>query len=164
VRDVLTDLFDRFLRYLALAAGVLLLVLMLFTVVDVILRYVFNAPLRSVYEFTEFLMAAIVFLAVAYTGWVGAHISVDVFAKWLDRPSLRFIPAVLAFMGAALFVLIAYRAGLETLATMDQVSNLLRWRFYPFRFAVAFGSGLFALVLFIQGVQALRSRPTGDNR
>jgi TRAP-type transport system small permease protein len=161
---VLIGLFDRFLRYLALAAGVLLLLLMLFTVVDVFLRYLFNAPLRSVYEFTEFLMAAIVFFAVAYTGWVGAHISVDVFAKWLDRPSLRFIPAILAFMGSALFVLIAYRALLETFATYDQVSNLLRWPFYPFRFAVSFGSGLFAVVLFVQGVQALRTRPTEDNR
>jgi TRAP-type C4-dicarboxylate transport system permease small subunit len=152
----MTDLFGRFLRYLALAAGVLLLILTVFTVVDVILRYVFNAPLRSVYEFTEFVMAAIVFLAVAYTGWVGAHISVDVFAKWLDKPSLRFIPAILAFMGAALFALIAYRALLETFATIDQVSNLLRWPFYPFRFTVAFGSALFAVVLVIQGIQALR--------
>lgn len=158
------DLFGRFLRYLALAAGVLLLVLTVFTVVDVILRYVFNAPLRSVYEFTEFVMAAIVFLAVAYTGWVGAHISVDVFAKWLDKPSLRFIPAVLAFMGAALFALVAYRAVLEMFATIDQVSNLLRWPFYPFRFAVAFGSGLFAVVLLIQGVQALRGQRTEDRQ
>jgi len=161
---VLTDLFGRFLRYLALAAGVLLLVLMLFTVVDVVLRNAFNMPLRSVYEFTEFLMAPIVFLAVAYTGWVGGHIAVDLFAEWLDRPGLRFIPAILAFMGAALFALIAYRALLETMTTVDQVSNLLRWPFYPFRFAVAFGAGLYAIVLLIEAVQALRGVPTGDNR
>jgi TRAP-type C4-dicarboxylate transport system permease small subunit len=160
----MTELFERFLRYLALAAGVLLLILMLFTVVDVVLRYVFNAPLRSVYEFTEFLMAAIVFLAVAYTGWVGAHISVDVFEKWLDQPRLRFIPAALAFMGAVLFAVVAYRAVLEMFATIDQVSNLLRWPFYPFRFAVAFGSALFAVVLVIQGVQALRGRRIEDRR
>lgn len=158
------DLFDRFLRYLALAAGVLLLALMLFTVVDVVLRYVFNAPLRSVYEFTEFMMAAIVFLAVAYTGWVGAHISVDIFAKWLERPSLRFIPAVLAFMGAALFALIAYRSVLEAIATFDQLSNLLRWPYYPFRFAVAFGSALFAAVLLVQGIQALRGNGTKEHQ
>jgi TRAP-type C4-dicarboxylate transport system permease small subunit len=160
----MTELFERFLRYLALAAGVLLLILTVFTVVDVFLRYVFNAPLRSVYEVTEFLMAAIVFLAVAYTGWVGAHISVDVFAKWLDQPRLRFIPAILAFMGAALFALIAYRALLETFATIDQVSNLLRWPFYPFRFTVAFGSALFAVVLLIQGIQALRGSRTEEKQ
>ena len=160
----MTDLFGRFLRWLALAAGFLLLALMFFTVVDVVLRNVFNMPLRSVYEFTEFLMAPVVFLAVAYTGWVGGHIAVDLFSKWLDRPGLRFIPAVLAFMGAALFALIAYRAALETMATIDQVSNLLRWPYYPFRFSVAFGAALYAIVLLIQGVQALRGVPTGEHQ
>ena len=160
----MTDLFGRFLRYLALFAGVLLLLLMLFTVVDVVLRNVFNMPLRSVYEFTDFLMAPIVFLAVAYTGWVGGHIAVDLFARLLDRPGLQFIPAILAFMGAALFGLIAYRATLETIATIDQVSNLLRWPYYPFRFSVAFGAGLYAIVLLIEAVRALRGVPTEDHR
>lgn len=155
----MTGLFDRFLRLLALASGVVLLALMFFTVADVVLRYVFNAPFRSVFEFTEFCMALIVFLAIPYTGWTGGHIAVDVFAKWLDRQGLRFLPATLLFIGAALFALIAYRATLETIATIDQFSNMLRWPHYPFRFAVAFGSAMFALVLFIQAIQACRIHP-----
>ena len=157
------DLFARFLRLLALGAGVVLLLLMIFTVLDVFFRYFFNAPFRSVYEFTEYMMALIVFLGIAYCGWTGGHIAVDVFAKWLDRPILRFLPALLAFVGAALFALIAYRATLETLATFGQVSNLLRWPHYPFRFAVVLGSGLFAIVLIMQGLQAIRRRP-GESR
>lgn len=156
------SLFDRFLRLLALAGGVVLLLLMLFTVVDVVLRYLFNAPLRSVYEFTEFMMALIVFLGIAYCGWTGGHIAVDLFARWLDRPGLRFLPALLSFVSAALFALIAYRATLETIDTIDQVSNLLRWPHYPFRFTVAFGSALFAIVLVIQGVKSLRPPPRED--
>jgi TRAP-type C4-dicarboxylate transport system permease small subunit len=155
------ELFDRFLRLLALASGVIMLLLLLVTVLDVFLRYVFNAPLASAWEFTEFSMALIVFLGIAYCGWTGGHIAVDVFAKWLDRPSLRFLPAILAFVGAALFALIAYRAALETIATIDQVSNMLRWPHYPFRFTVAFGSATFAAVLFIQGLQSLSRRPSG---
>jgi TRAP-type C4-dicarboxylate transport system permease small subunit len=155
---VLYNLFDRFLRLLALASGVLVLVLMMFTVTDVFLRYVFNAPFKSVYEFTEFLMAAIVFLAIAYTGWVGGHIAVDVFAKWLDKPAFRFLTTAIAFAGAALFALIAYRATLETVDTIEQVSNRLAWPHYPFRFTVAFGSALLAIVLVVQGIQAMRTR------
>lgn len=157
-------LFDRFLRLLALASGVIMLLLLLVTVLDVFLRYVFNAPLASAWEFTEFSMALIVFLGIAYCGWTGGHIAVDVFARWLDRPSLRFLPAILAFIGAALFALIAFRATLETIATIDQVSNMLRWPHYPFRFTVAFGSAMFAVVLFIQGLQSLTRRPAGDTR
>ena len=152
------DLFARFLRLLALIAGVVLLLLMLFTVLDVFFRYLFNAPFRSVYEFTEYMMALIVFFGIPYCGWIGGHLAVDVFAGWLDRPSLRYLPTLLAFTGAALFALIAYRATLETLATFEQVSNLLRWPHYPFRFAVAFGSALFAIVLIVQGLDSLRER------
>jgi TRAP-type C4-dicarboxylate transport system permease small subunit len=154
------QLFGAFLRTLALIGGGLLLLLMGFTVVDVVLRYVFNAPFSGSFEFTEFLMAAIVFLAIAYTGWTGGHISVDLFERWLARPSLRWLPAVISFAGAALFAVVAWRATMETVATIDQVSNMLVWPHYPFRFTVAFGSAMFALVLAIQGVQALR-RPTG---
>jgi TRAP-type transport system small permease protein len=161
---VFYELFDRLLRLLAIAAGVLVLLLMGFTVMDVFLRYVFNAPFRSVYEFTEFIMAAIVFLGMAYTGWVGGHIAVDVFSKWLDRPNLRFIAAAIAFVGAMLFALIAYRATLETIATITQVSNRLGWPHYPFRFTVALGCALLSVVLAIQGVQALRRFPAGENR
>jgi TRAP-type C4-dicarboxylate transport system permease small subunit len=157
------DLFGRFLRLLALAGGIVLLALMIFTVLDVFFRYMFNAPFRSVYEFTEFVMAWIVFFGIAYCGWTGGHLAVDVFAPILDRPGLRFIPVVLAVVGAALFALIAYRATLETVVTIDQVSNLLLWPHYPFRFAVVLGSALFAIVLIVQGVQALQGR-TGERR
>jgi TRAP-type C4-dicarboxylate transport system permease small subunit len=153
---VFLSVFERFLRLLAYVGGLILLILMGFTVADVILRYFFNAPLKSVYEFTEFVMAAVVFLGIAYTGWVGGHIAVDMFSKWLDQPRWRWITAALTFVSAALFALIAYQATLETIATINQVSNRLAWPHYPFRFTVAVGCALFAIVLLVQGVQVLR--------
>ena len=158
------QLFDRFLRLMALAAGYILLLLMLVTVFDVVMRYVFNRPLASAWEFTEFSMALIVFLAIAYCGWIGGHISVDLFEKWLDRPGLRYLPAILSFVSAALFAVIAYEAARETIATIGQVSNMLRWPHFPFRFAVAFGSAMYAIVLVIQGVRSLRPAPAEERR
>ena len=93
---MLYSLFDRFLRLLAYVSGAIIMVLMMFTVADVFLRNAFNAPLRSVYEFTEFTMAAIVFLGIAYTGWVGGHIAVDMFVRWLDQPRWRWITAYIS--------------------------------------------------------------------
>ena len=153
------ELFGRFLRILALASGGLLLVLMLYTDLDVILRFAFNSPFSGSVEFTEYMMAAIVFLAIAYCGWTGGHISVDLLDFALDRPALRFLPALMEFAGAALFAVVAWQATKETIVTIDQFSNMLRWPHYPFRFAVAFGSAVFALVMFIQGMQALKRRP-----
>ena len=156
-------LFGSFLRGLALLSGGLLLLLTGFTVLDVVLRYAFSAPFSGSFEFTEFMMSAIVFLAIAYTGWTGGHVSVDLLERWLDRPSLRFLPAIMCFAGAALFAVIAWQAARETIATIDQISNMLRWPHYPFRFTVAFGSAMFAIVLLIQGIQSLQ-RPAGAGR
>ena len=153
------ELFGRFLRFLALVSGGVLLLLMLYTVTDVVLRYVFNRPFSGSLEFTEFSMSVIVFLGIAYTGWVGGHIAIDLFEKWLDRRWLRYLPAILSFIGAALFALIAWRAAVETTATISQFSNMLRWPHYPFRYTVAFGSAMFALVMLIQGFQAIRKHP-----
>jgi hypothetical protein len=61
-------------------------------------------------------------------------------------------------LGAALFATIAYQATMETIATIDQFSNRLGWPHYPFRFTVALGCALFAIVMAYQGIQALRGR------
>jgi TRAP-type C4-dicarboxylate transport system permease small subunit len=153
------QILDRVLRALALLSGAILLLLMFYTVLDVVLRYAFNKPFAGSLEVTEFAMSVIVFLAIAYCGWTGGHIAVDLFEKWLDRPGMRFLPAALSFVGAALFALIAWRVTVETIATFAQVSNMLRMPHFPFRFTVAFGSAMFALVMAVQGVAALRRRP-----
>jgi TRAP-type transport system small permease protein len=148
--------FDGLLRAMALLAGVILLALMAFTVVDVIARYFFNSPFRGSLEGTEFAMAMIVFLGVAYCGWTGGHIAVDLFEGLFARPSMRFVPALMSFIGGVLFTVIAWRAVIETMDAWTQVSNMLRMPHWPFRLTVAFGSAMFAAVLFVQAVQRIR--------
>ena len=150
--------FDRFLRLMALVGGGILLLLTGFTTLDVVLRFLFNKPFSGSLEFTEFAMATIVFLAIPYCGWTGGHITVDLFEKWLDRPSLFWLPAFIALAGAALFALIAWQVLVETTATLNQRSNMLRWPHFPFRYTVAFGCAVFALVLLIQGAQSLQRK------
>lgn len=147
---------DRFLRAMALLAGLVLLALMLFTVLDVAMRYFFNAPFRGSLEATEFSMALIVFLSLAYCGWQGGHIAVDLFESYLRAPALRLLPSAMALIGAGLFGLIAWQLVVETSHAWSQVSNMLRVAYWPFKLVAAFGSALFALVLLIQGVDAAR--------
>lgn len=149
-------LLSRVLHAMAVAAGWILLALMAYTVLDVVLRYVFNAPFRGSLETTQFAMSLIVFLAIAYCGWTGGHIAVDLFEAALDRPALRFLPAAVALTGAVLLAAVAWQTAVEAIATTHRVSNMMRWPYYPFRLVAAFGSAAFALVLLVQGVQALR--------
>ena len=150
--------FERVLRGMTLVAGLVLFGLMLYTVLDVVLRYGFNKPFASSVEVTEFAMAIIVFFGIAYCGWTGGHVAVDILERPLEDPRLRFVPVLLTFISALLFAAIAWLTAAEALSTTHRVSNMLRWPHYPFMLAVAFGSALFAVVLLIQTVQLLRGK------
>jgi TRAP-type C4-dicarboxylate transport system permease small subunit len=150
------------LRLLALAGGWVVLGLMTYTVADVILRYVFNRPFSGSIEITEFAMAAIVFLGIAYCGWTGGHVAVDILERPLENPRLRFVPVILTFIGGVLFAAIAWLTVDEALSTMNRVSNMMRWPHYPFQFIVALGAAMYAAVLFVQSFRMLRRGEGGS--
>jgi TRAP-type C4-dicarboxylate transport system permease small subunit len=154
--------FGAFLRLLALAGGWVVVALMVYTVADVVLRYIFNRPFSGSIEVTEFAMSAIVFLGIAWCGWVGGHVAVDILERPLEDPRLRFVPVILTLTGAVLFAAIAWLTVDEALSTMSRVSNMMRWPHYPFQFIVALGSAMYAIVLFIQSVRMLRKSDGGS--
>ena len=147
--------FASFLRLLALAGGWVIVGLMVYTVADVILRYIFNRPFSGSIEVTEFAMSAIVFLGIAWCGWLGGHVAVDILERPLENPRLRFVPIILTFISAVLFAAIAWLTVDEALSTTSRVSNMMRWPHYPFQFIVALGSAMYAVVLLIQSIQML---------
>jgi TRAP-type C4-dicarboxylate transport system permease small subunit len=148
--------FGRVLRWFALASGGILMILMGYIVLDVVLRYVFNMPFRGSREFTQFMMSAIVFLGLAYCGWTGGHVAVDILERPLDKPGWRWVPMALKLASAILFAVIAWYTFHDGLQQMRRVSNMLRWPYYPFIFIAAVGSAAYSLVLFVQAVRGLR--------
>ncbi len=154
--------FASLLRLLALIGGWVVVALMVYTVADVILRYVFNRPFSGSIEVTEFAMAVIVFLGIAWCGWLGGHVAVDILEQPLEDPRLRFVPVILTFISGVLFAAIAWFTIDEALATTRRVSNMMRWPHYPFQFIVALGSAMYAVVLFVQCFQTLRKTPGGE--
>jgi TRAP-type C4-dicarboxylate transport system permease small subunit len=151
-------LFGDFLHSLALVGGWVLMLLMGYTVLDVVLRYVFNRPFSGSLEITEFAMSAIVFLGIAYCGWLGGHVAVDILQRPLEDPRLRFVSVILTFIGAVLFAAIAWLTAVEALTSMHRISNMMRWPHYPFQFIVAFGAAMYSIVLFIQSVRLLHRK------
>jgi TRAP-type C4-dicarboxylate transport system permease small subunit len=150
--------FGRFLRALSLIGGWVLLLLMGYTVLDVVLRYVFNRPFSGSLELTEFAMSAIVFLGIAYCGWVGGHVAVDILERPLEDPRMRFVNVLLPLVGALLFAAIAWLSAVEALTSMHRISNMMRWPHWPFQLTVAFGAAMYAVVLLVQAMQAARPK------
>lgn len=153
--------FGRVLRWMSLAGGWVLVLLMGYTVLDVVLRYVFNRPFSGSLELTEFAMSVIVFLGIAYCGWTGGHVAVDILERPLEDPRLRFVPVILTLAGAVLFAAIAWLTAADAFSSMHRVSNMVRWPHWPFQLTVAIGSAMYAIVLLIQAVRLVPRKPSG---
>lgn len=80
----------RFDRTFGAVAGVILFVLMLVVTVDVIGRYIFNAPLHGSFEYIQICMALIVFIALPVIVVREENVQVEVFEVFIPRPLRRF--------------------------------------------------------------------------
>lgn len=72
-------------RLLNLLAGLMLLLMMVITAIDVTGRYLFNTPLVGGSELIEIMLAASIFLILPTITWHREHVSVDLIEHWLPR-------------------------------------------------------------------------------
>ncbi|WP_034452281.1 TRAP transporter small permease [Salipiger aestuarii] len=89
-------------------AAVLLLALMAVTGIDVIGRYLLNAPLSGAFEMTELLLGALVFTALPLVSRNGAHVEVDLVAGVLPRAVNRGLGVFAALVSAGVLCWFAW--------------------------------------------------------
>jgi len=87
--------------FLNLIASVTLFSLMVITCVDVIGRYVFNAPLSGSIELTEMALGILVFSVFPVNAWRNEHIVVDMLDKFTP-PIVHLLRTVLLNVVAAI--------------------------------------------------------------
>lgn len=94
---------------LALVCGVILLVMMALTVVDVIGRYGFDSPLIGATELTELLLVSVVFIGLPAVTLDRGHVSVDLLVSrmpdWFQPWRLLGVGAV----SVAVLAIVAWR-------------------------------------------------------
>ena len=138
----------------AYAAGTILVSLMLLTTADVIGRYFFNAPITGVFDLTHFAVLTMSFLGLAYCGFRGGHIVIELLYDRLSLPVGRALKRVVNLVGCVLFLLIAWQSVVQSVDVREfnETSQLLMIPYFPFYWVVAFGSVLFALVMALHTV------------
>ena len=144
-------------RFLLFIGQFALAIMVMLTVVDVFLRYVFNRPILGSYELTEFMMAVLVFSTIGYTMAVKGHVVVDlVFTKLPQRTRdiLECITSLIAFIP---FAIVAWRNAVQasTAWGRNDITAELFIPISPFILFVAIGIAVLSLVLFTQFIQSL---------
>lgn len=162
--DVIERWFERALRLLAYAGGLVLAGLVALVVYEITMRYFYGRPFRGGYEMTELAMSLIVACGLPYTAITRGHVSVDILARWLDTPAMRWLTVLVHLAGAVLLAVVAWRAWLYAAGTyrLGSVSNMMRIPKHPFQFAIAVSAGLFSLVLLLEALKTIF--PTNANR
>jgi TRAP-type transport system small permease protein len=139
----------------SLALGVLLLV----TFAGVVMRYFFNAPILGNNEIIELASVVLVMLAMPGAARQEMHIRVDVFDRLIGAFG-RLAGDILARgVSIYLLLLLGWRAWgkLADAAKYGDATNMLSLPLWPFYGLLVLGASLYALVLFIQLVDIIRS-------
>jgi TRAP-type C4-dicarboxylate transport system permease small subunit len=137
---------------LVIVAGIFVVVMMLITMADVAMRSVFNSPLEGAYEITEFLMAGVVFLGLAYMQREKGHLAIEIFTERMPpwaRSAVRIFGYLVALV---LFSAIAYETSqlaYEAWDVQDYTMGAARLPLWPVKTAIAFGSILFCIRLVV---------------
>ena len=123
--------------------------MMFLTAVDVFLRYVFNRPIPGSYELTEFMMAILVFFALAYTQIHKGHVFVELVIDRFSTGLKAVINTAIYIISLALFAYMSWQLFVQTKAQHagGLASASLLIPVYPFIFLAVLGVIFLSLVL-----------------
>lgn len=144
-------------RILHIVGQGIIIMMVLITVADVILRYIFNKPILGSYEITEFMMVLLVFASAGYTMAVKGHVCVDLVTSQLPPRAQAIIESVTSLLALGLFSLVTWRNVLhaETVLRRHDVSAELFIPVSPFILFIALGVAVLCLVLLVHFFHSL---------
>jgi len=145
---------SRWLGYLGMSTVLLLII---FTVSDSLLRNLLNRSLLGSHELIEFTMAIFVFFSLAYTEIEKRHVSIDILYNRLSKRVQDIFHGLGVFFSLTIFSLITWQAFLYGIEMRQSrtISPTLDIPLYPFVFVVAFGTGMLCMVLFVNLLHSL---------
>jgi TRAP-type C4-dicarboxylate transport system permease small subunit len=92
-------------------ASAFLAAMMLLTVADVVLRAVFNYPIRGTYELVELLLCATFFVALPAVFLRGDHVVVDSIDRYLPG-AVPWLKRVASIIAVTMLVLMTWQGGI----------------------------------------------------
>lgn len=136
-------------RIAIIGASLCMLFMMLVVALDVVMRYLFRAPLGWGYDLVaNFLMVGATFLAVSETFRRGGHVAVNLFQnmmrpnvrRWVDAASaLMVIPVLLAM------VVTGWQSTARAVARDETIPGIVPWPMWASYILVPIGAGLLML-------------------
>ena len=151
---------------LNLLAGIIVLLIVVFSVINIIGRGFFNKPFNAYFDLMGQSVPMIAFLGISYCQRVGGHIRMDLLLIRLKGRTLWLFEFISSLFSILIIATLTYGAYLHAsrsyiLGDSTEDINLTIW---PLKAVIAFMFGVLVLRLVIQSWAYLRIIIVNDNR
>ena len=147
------SLIERIEAMLSVITGVALVGIMTVVCADVVMRYVFNAPLRWVFDLMSlYVLAAVFYLTLSRAYVQGEHICIDVLTRAVKPHTARVMGTLQTLLALPVFCLISWLAAGEAWDAYRQglvLNGPVAWPSWPAPLMVSFGMLLLSLRLLL---------------
>lgn len=154
----------KFGRYLDACLGgcaaVILFCLMILTLVDVVGRDLFDAPLPGGFEITELMMAALIFTVLPVVSWREEHVTIDLLDALYRPRGARLRQVAVNIVSATAMGVLAWRtwALAVQLQGYNEITEFLQIPVWPIIYLMAVMSGIATLAIVINVFRYLTGR------
>ena len=143
-------------EWMNLASVFIIMYLMFFATAEIVGRYLFNAPIPGHVEIVELIMAGIVFLGIAHTEHLGAHVRMELFITKVLRGRGYHIAEVVSILLSLFvygFILVYSLKSTIFSFQMGDSTTYLYWPTWPSKLAIPVGSFFLCVRFLIEIIQ-----------
>ena len=158
--------FDGLCAALAVLSGVVLLCLIGLTFVDVVMRYVFSAPILGAKDLLQMGMVLVFALALPFTWRMGGHIVVDLVPDYPIPRLTRTRDVAVRLIGLLIFAVLSWQAWLraDDAALFNEATNMIEVPFRPFFQVLGACAAIQTLALVVECAVLATGRPLAPSR
>ncbi|MFC1862574.1 TRAP transporter small permease [Thermodesulfobacteriota bacterium] len=144
-------------RIAGIIATIAVMSIMVVTVADVLLRFIFNRPIPGSVELCEYFIIVGGFLGLAWCAIKGAHVKVDVISGLLSPRTINVSNLVNYLIGLSIVPLVAWRLfnHARIVQLQKTASSNLEIPAYPFYILAGIGFTLLGLVIIVFFIKSL---------
>ncbi len=156
----------RLSRVFAIFAAVAIILVMLSTTLNVIVRFTTRATVPGTLELAQSCLVVAVFFGLAWAGITGDHVAVRLVSDRLSRTVNRVFDIIVWGIGTAFSAWITFASVERAIDATDRGETqfgLIEWPGWPWRWFLAAGLAAFFLVALANFIRAVAGRiPFGD--
>lgn len=151
----------KFIYYLGMFSGIVLLGILALMSAEVIFRYLFNKPILGTVEISSYLLVIFCFTGIAFTQSQRGHINIELVTQNLPASLQRMLRIITLILSLTVFAVITWQMVIAFWKSWEMQE--VRWGalplpVWPVKFVIAFGSFTLCLQFLLDILDEIRKK------